>query len=449
MALVVKNNLSALSTLNIMNTNSTALNKSLKKVSSGMKINSAADDASGYQISERMRVQIKSLDQANQNTQNGSAMLKTAEGAVSSTVEIIKTLKQKVLNAANGTNTDSDLAAIQSEMNQSIDQINDNANTTFNGKYLIDGSASSATSATKSAFTNESLGVQTTGNSALTSLTNRDGKSLGIVSGDTVSISYVINGKTVTTSVRITDTTGGAGTKLSDIINKATGLSVNTTATSVVGTGSTPATNNKDGQGYTVHSTDGKNVLTIATKTAGISSSLAGFTISVTDKTGAAKKDVNKVLDNFTEAITAHDLSKDHSIQLQVGTKANQTISVGLSDMGAKALGLQGQSASTTYNLDVTTQERATAAIDVLDKALQKALSQQTRIGSAESRLDYTSQNLTTSSENVTNAESTIRDSDMAKEMTEYTKNNVLKQASSAMLAQANQSGQSVLSLLQ
>lgn len=450
MALVVKNNLSALSTLNIMNTNSTALNKSLKKVSSGMKINSAADDASGYQISERMRVQIKSLDQANQNTQNGSAMLKTAEGAVSSTVEIIKTLKQKVLNAANGTNTDSDLAAIQSEMNQSIDQINDNANTTFNGKYLIDGSASSATSATKSAFTNESLGVQTTGNSALTSLTNRDGKSLGIVSGDSVSISYVINGKTVTTSIRIHDATnGGTATKISDIINKATGLSVNTTATSVVGTGATPATNNKDGQGYTVHSTDGKNVLTIATKTAGISSSLAGFTINVTDKTGAAKKDVNKVLDNFTEAITAHDLSKDHSIQLQVGTKANQTISVGLSDMGAKALGLQGQSSSTTYNLDVTTQERATAAIDVLDKALQKALSQQTRIGSAESRLDYTSQNLTTSSENVTNAESTIRDSDMAKEMTEYTKNNVLKQASSAMLAQANQSGQSVLSLLQ
>jgi len=445
MALVVKNNLSALSTLNIMNTNSTALQKSLKKVSSGMKINSAADDASGYQISERMRVQIKSLDQANQNTQNGSAMIKTAEGAVSSTVEIIKTLKQKVLNAANGTNTDSDLAAIQSEMNQSIDQINDNSNVTFNGKYLVDGSASSATSATKSAFTNESLGTATTGSSTLASLTNRDGNGLGIVSGDSVSISYVVNGKTITTSMKITD--GSSGTKISDIIGKATGLSVSTSATSVVGTGA--GTSNKDGQGYTVHSTDGQNVLTIGTTTAGVSHSLAGFTINVTDKDGNAKKDVNKVLDNFTEAITAHDLSKDHSIQLQVGTKANQTISVGLNDMGAKALGLQGQSSTTTFNLDVTTQSRATAAIDVLDKALQKALTQQTTIGSAESRLDYTSQNLTTSSENVTNAESTIRDADMAKEMTEYTKNNVLKQASQAMLAQANQSGQGVLSLLQ
>jgi flagellin len=445
MSLVVKNNLSALSTLNIMNTNSTALNKSLKKVSSGMKINSAADDASGYQISERMRVQIKSLDQANQNTQNGSSLLKTAEGAVSSTVEIIKTLKQKVLNAANGTNTDSDLAAIQSEMNQSIDQINDNSNVTFNGKYLVDGSASSATSATKSAFTNESLGTGTVGSSVLTSLTDRDGKNLGIVSGDTISISYVVNGKTVTTSIKVQS--GTSGTTISGIVNKATGLSVSTTATSVVGTGA--GTNNKDGQGYTVHSTDGKNVLTIATTTAGVSHSLAGFTISVTDKDGNAKKDANKVLDNFTEAITAHDLSKDHSIKLQVGTKANQTITVGLSDMGAKALGLQGQSSTTTFNLDVTTQDRATAAIDVLDKALQKALTQQTKIGSAESRLDYTSQNLTTSSENVTNAESTIRDADMAKEMTEYTKNNVLKQASQAMLAQANQSGSGVLSLLQ
>jgi len=445
MSLVVKNNLSALSTLNIMNTNSTALNKSLKKVSSGMKINSAADDASGYQISERMRVQIKSLDQANQNTQNGSSLLKTAEGAVSSTVEIIKTLKQKVLNAANGTNTDSDLAAIQSEMNQSIDQINDNSNVTFNGKYLVDGSASSATSATKSAFTNESLGTGTVGSSVLTSLTDRDGKNLGIVSGDTISISYVVNGKTVTTSIKVQS--GTSGTTISGIVNQATGLSVSTTATSVVGTGA--GTNNKDGQGYTVHSTDGKNVLTIATTTAGVSHSLAGFTISVTDKDGNAKKDANKVLDNFTEAITAHDLSKDHSIKLQVGTKANQTITVGLSDMGAKALGLQGQSSTTTFNLDVTTQDRATAAIDVLDKALQKALTQQTKIGSAESRLDYTSQNLTTSSENVTNAESTIRDADMAKEMTEYTKNNVLKQASQAMLAQANQSGSGVLSLLQ
>ena len=136
MAMVVKNNMTAVNTLNILNKNSSALSKSLQKVSSGMKINSAADDASGYAISERMRVQIRSLDQANQNTQNGSSMMKVAEGAVSSTVEILKTLKEKAVNAANDSNTDSDRLTIQNELDQSIDQINDNANTTFNGKYL-------------------------------------------------------------------------------------------------------------------------------------------------------------------------------------------------------------------------------------------------------------------------------------------------------------------------
>ena len=95
MGMVVKNNMSAISTLNTLNKNSSALSKSLQKVSSGMKINSAADDASGYAISERMRVQIRSLDQANANTQNGSSMMKTAEGAVNSTVEILRTLKEK------------------------------------------------------------------------------------------------------------------------------------------------------------------------------------------------------------------------------------------------------------------------------------------------------------------------------------------------------------------
>jgi flagellin len=440
MALVVKNNLSALSTLNIMNTNSTALQKSLKKVSSGMKINSAADDASGYQISERMRVQIKSLDQANQNTQNGSSLLKTAEGAVSSTVEILKTLKEKTLNAANGTNTDSDLAAIQSEMNQSIDQINDNSNVTFNGKYLVDGSLSSATTATTATFTNNALSSATSTTTNLVSLSDGNGNSLGIVSGDHISVSYVQNGKTLTSTMTV-QSTSVLNTTLNGLFNVGgTSAATLTGSSSLVG---------QDGQGYAVYSTSGSSVLTITAGAAGVSSAIAGFSINVTDKDGNAKKDVNKVLDNFSEAITAHDSSKDNALSLQVGTRANQTITIGLNNMNAKALGLQGQDANGTYNLDVTTQDKASTAIDVLDKALQKALTQQTKIGSAESRLDYTSQNLTTSSENVTNAESTIRDADMAKEMTEYTKNNVLKQASQSMLAQANQSGQGVLSLLQ
>lgn len=437
MSLVVKNNLSALNTLNIMNSNSSALNKSMKKVSSGMKINGAADDASGYQISERMRVQIRSLDQANANTQNGSSLLKTAEGAVSSTVEILKTLKEKVLNAANGTNTESDLSAIQSELDQSIDQINDNANITFNGKSLVNGSMNGKIAeATKSVFTNNKLNENTASASVLTTLTDRSGNSLGIVSGDHLSVSYTVNGKTVTSSLLVGDTT-----TLDNVAALFQGTTAaNFGASSVIG---------KDASGYTVNTVDSSSVLSITATTAGVEGAIAGFTINVTDKDNNVKKNVIEKLDAFSESITAENKSNDNALKLQVGTKSNQTITVGFADMGAKALGLQGTTTDGDVNLDVTTQERATAAINVLDSALQRALNQQTKIGASQSRLEYTSSNLTTSSENVTNAESTIRDADMAKEMMTYQKNNILKQASQAMLAQANQNGQGVLSLLQ
>ena len=136
---------------------------------------------------------------------------------------------------------------------------------------------------------------------------------------------------------------------------------------------------------------------------------------------------------------------------LQIGTKSNQSIRVGLTDMRAQALGLQGTDKNTgvVKTINVTTRENANVAINVLDVALSKALGEQTNIGAVQSRLDYTQTNLSTASENVSAAESTIRDANMAKEMTEFTKNNILSQASQAMLAQANQSTQGVLSLLQ
>ena len=134
MAMVVKNNISAVNTLNTLNKNQSGLSKSLEKVSSGMKINSAGDDASGMAISERMRVQVRALDQDNANTNNGNALMRTAQGAVQSTIEILKTLKEKAINAANDTNTDEDRALIQKEVDKLIDQIDDNALTTYNGK---------------------------------------------------------------------------------------------------------------------------------------------------------------------------------------------------------------------------------------------------------------------------------------------------------------------------
>ena len=442
MAMVVKNNMSALSTLNTLNKNTKALSKSLQKVSSGMKINSAADDASGYAISERMRVQIRSLDQANSNAQNGGSMMKVAEGAVSSTVEILKTLKEKAVNAANDTNTDADRQTIQKELDQSIDQINDNANVTFNGQYLVDGSKNGKTTGTSTALTNQSLATGTASTDALTTLKARNGDSLNIRSTDTVTISWVKDGKTYSASTAVGSLSLGAlltgSTALKDGSHAISAdVKLTQAGTSLIET---------DGSGNKVYTASGENAITITSQGTGITNQISGFTISITDNTGAVRKSANAALDAFDETLRAQNNSLDNSINLQVGTKANQTIKVGLTDMKAQALGLQGADNST---IQVGNQKQANAAINVLDAAIQKALDQQTTIGAVQSRLEYTQSNLTTASENVTAAESTIRDADMAKEMTEYTKNNVLMQAAQSMLAQANQSSSNVLSLLQ
>ena len=603
MAMVVKNNMTAINTLNTLNKNSSALSKSLQKVSSGMKINSAADDASGYAISERMRVQIRSLDQANQNTQNGSSMMKVAEGAVSSTVEILKTLKEKAVNAANDSNTDSDRQTIQKELDQSIDQINDNANVTFNGKYLVDGSKNSKGNATYTVLTNQNLGTGTSATTKLTELTARSGDSLEIVTTDKVTVSYVQAGKTYSTtfgidedttlqdifnnaeaaddsskifadatneSVRASDAKSsdeaktkmeqvndalygattqpdytvkaGAAGSVEALINAKAGgaakdldtnvgvkvvqavVNYNKTAANgekidvdalkkymTVGdaTNSTAAGNTLDvtdvtdkakfmkalssdanyaklkaaeadvatadtnyenyktaktnfdnahtavvssatvgidAAGDKVDTASGEKGISITANTAGIGGQISGLNISITDSKGNVKKSANAALDAFSETVRAQNKSDDNAISLQVGASANQSIKVGLTDMRAEALGLKGAKGNT---LNISTQTKANAAINVLDNAIQKALDQQTTIGSVESRLEYTSSNLTTASENVQASESTIRDADMAKEMTNYTKNNVLLQAAQSMLAQANQSSSNVLSLLQ
>ena len=440
MAMIVKNNMQALNTLNTLNSNTNALTNSLKKVSSGMKINSAQDDASGYAISERMRVQIRSLDQAKANTNSGNSLLKVAEGAVSSTVDILKTLKEKVINAANDTNTDEDRATIQKELNQSIDQINDNASVTFNGKFLVDGTHNKKTTATTTALTNQSLSTDTAADTAISALKNRNGDSLNIQSTDTVTISYTKNGTTYTCSMDV-------GTlKLEELFAKATKENGDTFDDDLDFEKYDSTIAEKDGSGNKVTTASGQSAVTIHAANSGIDGQIAGLSISITDNQGNARKAANSALDAFGETVRAVNASEDNSIHLQIGVKANQTINVGMTDMRAIALGLQGKNGET---LNVGTREKANAAITVLDNAIQKALDQQTSIGAAESRLEYTAANLTTASENVTNAESTIRDADMAKEMTEYTKNNVLMQAAQSMLAQANQNSSNVLSLLQ
>ena len=461
--MVVKNNMSAMNTLNTLNKNQNALQKSLGKVSSGLRINSAGDDASGYAISERMAVQMRSLDQDNKNAQNGNSMLKVAEGAVANTVEIISTLKEKVLNAANDTNTDSDRQQIQKELDQMIDQIDDNANVTYNGKYLVDGShnkivltdplASPGEAGTFTHLTNRNFDPSTNVGTVLTDLTDSTGRNLGINDGDTITVSWVREGKTniISYPVDMTGSIGGAyffgnlfqgiggeviAGDLTSPLDIANHIVLSSTS-DVIGT---------DASGNTVYTPNYENAVTYRSAHAGLEKQISGLTICVTDKAGNINKSANAVLDNFEESIRAENASSDNAIVLQTGTKANQAIKVGFSDMRSLALGLKATDGST---LNISTQKFANAAVNVLDMALQKCLNQQTTIGAVESRLEYTSANIVTGSENTQASMSTMRDADMAMEMTEYTKNNVLLQAAQSMLAQANQNSSSVLSLLQ
>ena len=480
MAMRIVNNMPAIQTLNTLNANSDHLAKSLQKVSSGMKINSAADDASGYAISERMRVQIRGLDQANRNTQNGISMLKVAEGAVQSTVDILKTLKEKVVNAANDTNTDMDRQTIQKELNQSVDQINDNANVTYNGKYLIDGSHNSQVvhdecswngnarvvnaysdidRGTYTHLTNFSLDTNTRWDTRLTDLKNRNGENLGIQADDTMSISLVVQGKTYSTSFQVGTThihraliinthnlIGGveSGAMYGGTVIHHAAFWLGEQTSNSYSPGDSYI--GQDAAGNDVYTPDGEPALTMLSGGEGLLYQVAGLAISITDSDGNIRKSANAVLDAWTETIRCQAESPDNSFVLQTGTKANQTVKIGFADMRAYALGLEGTDGT---KLNISTQTYANAAISVLDNAIGWALTEQTKIGSIQSRLAYTSANLTTASENVTASESTIRDADMAREMTEYTKHNLLLQASQSMLSQANQSASNVLSLLQ
>ena len=456
MAMVVKNNMQAVNTLNTLNKNQSELSKSLQKVSSGMKINSAGDDASGMAISERMRVQVRSLDQDDKNTKNGAALLRTAEGAVQSTIEILKTLKEKAINAANDTNTDEDRRLIQKEVDRLIDQIDDNALTTYNGKYLVDGSKNGLVigegdGGTRSTYANMSLAEDTGLATELVELKRRDGNDLGIHSSDTITASWVRNGVTYTGSISPI-----GNTTITGMINIITATHAGYMGnTAMVGI---------DEYGKEVYTPDNKPALTIRSTDAGIENQVSGITFAVTDNRGHMRNEVNAVLDDFRETVRAQNPSEDNALTLQTGTRANQAIKVSFTDMRSAALGLQsytGQGwdhgtlpAGITVvgggpKVQLTTREAANAAINVFQNALIKATDQAVAIGAAQNRLGYTSSNLVVASENVQASESTIRDADMAKEMTAYTKHNVLTQSAQAMLAQANQNSSAVLSLLQ
>lgn len=433
----VSNYVSSLSILNVMNKHASAMAKHMSHIATGSRIASVAEDPSGWAIGMRMSVQIRGLDQANRNAQQYKSMLKVADGGVSSTVDILRTLKEKAIEAANDTCTDSDRQTIQKLFNQYADQIDDNALITYNGKYLINGSYNTASKLTNQAYTNSSLSTDTTTDTKLTDLLRRNGDSLNILADDTVNVSYVKDGKTYTTSYKVENTT------VKDIFTKANAID---TAVFDVDNMSDSNEIGVDETGRTVKTVDDKNALTIKAKTAGTDGAVSGFTISITDKNGQVKKNANSSLDAFTEKIQPRNENSGDMLYAQVGTKSNQGIKLGLGDMTSLGLGLRSKDGDV---LNVTTRDGANAAISVLDNALNRALDQQTTIGAVSSRMDYTIQNLTTQSENTTAAMSTLMDANLAKEMVEYTKENILLQAAQAMLAQNNKNAAWFLSLLQ
>ena len=484
MSMVINSNLASLNTFNQLNRNSGAMNNSLAKLSSGYAINSAADDAAGLAISEKMRGQIRCLDQASANSQDAISLVQTAEGALSETTEILQRMRELAVQASTDTLTDDDRTAVQDEVDQLRQEIDRIADTTeFNTKKLLNGdiaksvsaggtlAANNAVNEAKTvAGTNTKAGVyeveitQSAEKATLGNDANATAAASGLTATDALA-SYTgdiqINGSTI--SISATDTLESLTSKINnvtsdtnvtaEIANDGTNyyIKLNSTAYGSDATISLSGTNAQltdvfaatDGTDTTVSDAGTDVVGTIDGKSA------TGQGNTLTLKNSTSDADGLKVTfnDGAAAATGTVTVGTNNTLTFQIGANTDQTISLAINNMDASSLGVAGSN-STTAGLDLSTANLATNAIDTIDAAISTVSSERSKLGATENRLDHTINNLTTASENLTSAESRIRDVDMASEMAEYTKLSVLTQAATAMLAQANQQPQQVLSLL-
>jgi flagellin len=368
----INHNIAALNTHRQLASASEAQGKSMEKLASGLRINKAGDDAAGLAISEKMRGQIRGLDQASRNAQDGISLIQTAEGALSETTSILQRMKELATQSANGTLDDNvDRKAIQAEvdkLNEEIDRISSTTN--FNGKKLLDGSIGSG--ATSITGFDKSLDLATTAAATVTSVTGVDAKS-----GDTIT-SAVSGSKVTFTS---TDAAGNATSKVVDIADVLTDKETGGTFTAATG---------KQG------------VIDLT------SVGLGRIEFTAQDGTADASTlatDINSFFDTAGKTVSGTG-GAGGSLQLQVGdsTDAKQKVSVDISSMGSSALGVGG--------LDVSSQSAATSAIDKLSTAINTVSTQRAKLGATQNRLEHTINNLGTTSENLTSAESRIRDVD-------------------------------------
>ncbi|OAA93655.1 flagellin [Clostridium coskatii] len=569
--MIINHNLQANNAIRNMNINSSNASKSMQKLSSGLRINSAADDAAGLAISEKMRGQINGLDQATSNSQDAISMVQTAEGALNETTSILQRMRQLANQSANGTNVTVDRQSIQTEMNQLTSEVNRIGNTTeFNTQSLLkgDGSVKVAGSGLTTGVGNFTGGVDpsktaatqtnaitATATAADTYTVTLNGQALTVTfaasnaGGQSAQAVYNVTGTAATVNLESTATVNGAAsgirTALQDMIDNnsalkgnytVTGNGANVTITAVSGgtfDGAAGIIGDSAKSGATLAGTAVGNTGTTSTGTAasatitiggtyssyigtgmtidnqqiefydGTKGAYTGSAIGVDIASGATADDISKaIIAQAGPKLTGVTLAtgggagtvtisaanpgvagdqikvQDGSIQqnfkttMQVGANMGQTFEISIADMRSNALGIAGTAGGsvagvagakfTSTNvvtdgtsatlreaaLDVSSTDTATAALKVLDNATAAVSAQRSQLGAYQNRLEHTIANLGTSSENLTSAESRIRDVDMAKEMSAYSKNNILSQAAQAMLAQANQQPQQVLQLL-
>ena len=390
MGMVVRSNIMAVNAQRQLGMNNSQVGKALEKLSSGYRINRAGDDASGLAISEKMKAQIKGLDTASLNSQDGISLVQTAEGALTEVHNMLNRMTELATRAANGINEDSNRASLQKEvakLQEEIDRISEGTN--FNNLKLLDGSQTYA------------------GNTALIGKGTANGVMGLSVEGGNLSADAEI-------SVNISaDKTGTVTVKAG---GKATGVKFTVTQT---------------GKGFYSVTADVSGVTDDKIKAAW-SGVTANFSVDGPKDDGTYAAGEQK----FTAG-------KNESMQLQIGDTADSfnQLKVGIGSMSSAALGVD--------KVDISNQEGAATAIDIIRNAIDRVSSQRASLGATQNRLEYTINNLDTASENLQAANSRIRDTDMAKMMMEYTKMNVLTQSAQAMLAQANQQPQSVLQLLQ
>ena len=459
--MVVQHNLTAMNSNRMLGITTGQQAKSSEKLSSGFKINRSADDAAGLSISEKMRKQINGLDRASTNAEDGISAVQTAEGALAEVHSMLQRMNELAVQAANGTNSTDDRNAIQAEVEQLATEIDRVAETTkFNESYLLKGASSTKEininakdaglkgtlvqgGATISTFTVElkvgekvsiagaDYRLYATGDNTLTSVQT-------LVKG--ASDDVTIDGSTYrydTTAQTFSDTNGNVYSKeqLASLVGDGSTVLVNGATKHVVANGVADDAKTVDEALEMI-----KNALIDA-------SSIGGSTpASIKEDATQAATEVQGKADNYRFTITkaTATVQKDLTFSLHVGADAdmNNKISVNISPMDSAGLGIKG------INVADNTGMAATYAIDSIADAVAKVSEQRSALGAIQNRLEHTIANLDNVVENTTAAESRIRDTDMAEEMVEYSKHNILAQAGQSMLAQANQSTQGVLSIL-